>query len=223
MRRYIHCLAAVMLFGGCVPAFAQVYYGPGPDYPLHFYVDGGYSVTTGQTSNYLDNGWNIGGGVQWRPQPGPVSFRLDLSYNRNDATNRLLYEGSVADQTQIDHGWADIFTFDVDAVYDIALERGVTVYVMAGGGGAWRRISFTQTAGFSGYYCDPWWGVCEGGFFPGDVLVDRTSTTRWEWNAGLGVNFPLYGGQSWFIEARYTQMQTPVPTSFVPIRVGFRF
>jgi hypothetical protein len=99
----------------------------------------------------------------------------------------------------------------------------VKAYLMAGGGGAYRRISLTQTAGFGGYYCDGWSGFCNGGYFPGDVLVQRDSTTRWEWNAGAGINFPLYGGQSWFIEARYTQMQTPVPTSYIPVRVGFRF
>jgi hypothetical protein len=223
MKRYIYPLGAAMLFGSVVPALAQGYYGPHYDNPVHFYVDGGYTVTTGQTSNYLDNGWNIGGGVQWRPEPGPLSLRLDLNYSRNDASNQLLQEGSVADQTHIDDGWADLFTFDLDGVYDIPFANGVKAYLMAGGGGAYRRISLTQTVGFQGYYCDGWWGFCESGFVPGDVLVDRTSTTRWEWNAGVGVNFPLYGGQSWFVEARYTEMQTPVRTSFVPIRVGFRF
>jgi opacity protein-like surface antigen len=223
MKRYMYSLSAVVLLGSCVPAMAQGYFGRGPQYPLHWYVDGGFTATTGQTSNYLDNGWNLGGGLQWRPAPGPFSLRLDLSYNRNDASNQLLQEGADADQTQVDHGWADIFTYDLDVVYDIPFGNGVTAYLMAGGGGAYRRISLTQTVGFRGYYCDDWWGFCEEGFVPGDVLVDRTKTNRWEWNAGLGINFPLYGGQSWFIEAKYTQMETPVPTTFVPIRVGYRF
>jgi hypothetical protein len=230
MKRYIYSMAyslgAVLLLGGTAPAMAQVYYGgygPAADYPLHWYVDAGYSATTGQTSNYLDNGWNIGGGVQWRPQPGPFSLRGDLSYSRYDATNQLLYEGSVENQTQINNGWGDIFTFDLDGVFDIPLGGGVKAYLMAGGGGAYRRISLTQTAGFGGSYCDGWAGFCSGGFYPGDLLVDRETTTRWEWNAGAGINFPLWGGQSWFIEAKYTQMQTPVPTSFIPVRVGFRF
>lgn len=224
MKRYFYSLGAVLLLGAGVPAMAQgYYYGPGPDRPLHFYVDGGYSVMTGQTSNYLDNGWNVGGGVQWRPAPGPFSLRGDVSYSRSDATNQLLDEGSVENQTQIDHGWGDLVTFDLDGVFDIPVGGGVKAYLMAGGGGAYRRISLTQTEGFGGYYCDGWSGFCHGGFFPGDVLVQRDSTTRWEWNAGAGINFPLYGGQSWFIEARYTQMQTPVPTSYIPVRVGFRF
>jgi opacity protein-like surface antigen len=233
MKRIVSCgwartvFGAALLVGGSLPALAQGYYygpgGPGPYNPLHFYVEGGSTITTGQTSNYLDNGWNLGGGVQWRPAPGPFSLRLDLNYSRNDASNQLLDEGSAADQTRIDDGWSDIFTFDVDGVLDIPLGRGIKAYVMAGGGGAYRRISLTRTVGFRGYYCDDWYGFCESGFYPGDRIVDRNSTTRWEWNAGAGVNFPLPNGQSWFVEARYTQMQTPVPTSFIPIRVGYRF
>ena len=73
MKRYIYSAGAVLLLGGCLPAMADTYYVP--QYPVHWYVDGGYSMTTGQTSNYLDNGWNIGGGVQWRPAPGPFSRR----------------------------------------------------------------------------------------------------------------------------------------------------
>src|ERR1700722_7832669 len=100
MRRYIYSLGAVMLLAGTVPAMAQVYYG-GPGLPLHWYVDGGYSATTGQTNNYLDNGWNIGGGVQWRPSPGPLSLRVDGSFSRFDATNQLLGDAAQANQTYI--------------------------------------------------------------------------------------------------------------------------
>jgi len=219
-----YSLGAVMLLAGTAPAMAQVYYGGGgPAFPVHWYVDGGYSVTSGQTTNYLDNGWNIGGGVQWRPSPGPLSLRLDGSFSRFDATNQLLADNAQAYNTYIDNGWGDVFSLDLDGVLDIPLGNGIKAYLMAGGGGAYRRINFTQTVGIGGYYCDGWTGYCEPGYDVGDVLVDHQTTTRWEWNAGAGINFPLYGGQSWFIEAKYTQMMTPVPTSFIPIRVGFRF
>ena len=225
MKRYVFSsLGAVMLLAGTVPAMAQVYYGGGgPAFPVHWYVDGGYSVTTGQTTNYLDNGWNVGGGVQWRPTPGPMSLRLDGSFSRFDATNQLLADSAAANNTYINNGWGDVASLDLDGVFDIPLGNGIKAYVMAGGGGAYRRINFTQTVGYGGYYCDGWTGYCQPGYSVGDVLVDHQTTTRWEWNAGAGINFPLYGGQSWFVEAKYTQMMTPVPTSFIPIRVGFRF
>ena len=224
MKRYIYSLGAAILLAGTVPAMAQVYYGGGgPAFPVHWYVDGGYSVTTGQTTNYLDNGWNVGGGVQWRPTPGPMSLRVDGSFSRFDATNQLLADSAAANNTYINNGWGDVASLDLDGVFDIPLGNGIKAYVMAGGGGAYRRINFTQTVGYAGYNCDGWTGYCQPGYSVGDVLVDRQSTTRWEWNAGAGINFPLYGGQSWFVEAKYTQMMTPVPTSFIPIRVGYRF
>ena len=58
------------------------------------------------------------------------------------------------------------------------------------------------------------------GGYPGDVLVDSKTTGRWEWNAGVGLRFSVGGGDSFFVEARYMEVETPVPTGFVPIRVG---
>jgi hypothetical protein len=50
--------------------------------------------------------------------------------------------------------------------------------------------------------------------------VDSRTTGRWEWNAGAELNFPLGGTASLFVEARYMEVETPVPTRFVPIRFG---
>ena len=137
--------------------------------------------------------------------------------------NNLLNLGAEQNQTQIDDGWGDIVNLDVDAVLDLPLGPRARGYIMAGVGGAYRRIDLTQTVGFGGYYCDNWYGYCGIGIVPGDVLVQREETTRFAWNAGIGFEFPLYNGQSWFIEARYNRMETPQPTEFVPIRIGFRF
>ena len=90
-----------------------------------------------------------------------------------------------------------------------------------GGGGAIRRISLTHTVGADGTTCNDWAGFCDAGLYPGDVLVERKTTGRWEWNAGVGLSFSLGGGESFFVEARYMEVETPVPTAFVPIRVGF--
>jgi opacity protein-like surface antigen len=225
MKRYICSLGALLLSGTCVPALAQVYdqvYDQ--QRPLQWHVDGGYAVTNGRTADFLDNGWTIGTGVQWRPVAGsPFSLRGDLHYSRFEATDQLLTLGEIVNQTRIDNGHGDILGLDVDGVLDIPLGRGVRAYVLAGVGVDYRRIDLTQTVVFGGYVCDGWWGFCGRGYFPGDVLVDRQDTTRFAWNAGLGVEFPLYGGQSWFIEARFNRMQTPQPTDFIPIRVGLRF
>jgi opacity protein-like surface antigen len=220
----------VLLAGVATQASAQAYrysdnsYPYGARGPIQWHVMGGAAVTTGHTADYLDSGWTLGGGFTFRPDPAsPLSLRTDLTLSRFNATNNLLNLGAEQNQTQIDDGWGDVVNLDVDAVLDLPFGPRARGYIMAGVGGAYRRIDLTQTVGFGGYYCDNWYGYCGVGIVPGDVLVQREETTRFAWNAGIGFEFALYNGQSWFIEARYNRMETPQPTEFVPIRIGFRF
>jgi hypothetical protein len=224
MKRYVYSLGAVMLLGGCMPALAQSFSRsppPDPGYNLpKGFVAGGYTVATGEAANFVDNGWNVGAGWQWRLPPGPVSLRMNFEYSRNKATSQLLTEGAAANQTRINHGWSDLYSTDLDLVLHLPLSRSINAYVLAGGGGAIRRISLTQTVGTGGPYCNDWAGFCDAGGYPGDVLVDSKTTGRWEFNAGAGLNFSIGGGDSLFVEARIMEVETPVPTVFVPIRVG---
>ena len=224
MKRYVYSLGAVMLLGCCMPALSQSYSvdpAADPDHtPANWYFAGGYTIATGEAANFVANGWNFGTGVQWRPHGGPISLRWDFEYSRNPATSQLLNEGTAANQTQIDHGWSDLFSTDLDAVFDIRLSGSISAYILGGGGGAIRRINLTHTVG-NGTTCNDWAGFCDAGFYPGNVLVERKTTGRWEWNAGAGLKVSLGGGESFFVEARYMEIETPVPTGFVPIRVGF--
>jgi hypothetical protein len=222
MKRYVYSLGAVMLVGSCMPALAQrVYVGSDSgDVPVNVYFAGGEARPTGEAANFVDNGYNLGFGVQWRPHPGPISLRLDFEYSHNKATSQLLSEGEAFTQTQINHGWSDLFSTDLDAIFNIPLSHRVSLYVLGGGGGAIRRINLTQTVNSAGNFCNDWAGFCDIGFYPGDVLVDRKTTGRWEWNAGVGLNFAVGREESLFVEARYMEIETPVPTGFVPIRFG---
>lgn len=228
--RILSCgVLAVLLASLASVAGAQSYgyadpYASGSRGPVQWHIMGGYAATAGTTTDYLNGGWSFGGGLTLRPeQASPWSLRADLSFSRFSATNNLLSIGAQQNQTQIDDGWGDILNLDVDAVFDIPLGPRARGYAMAGIGGAYRRIDLTQTAAFGGYFCDPWYGYCDVGVVPGDVLVQRTETTRFAWNAGVGIEFPLYNGQSWFIEARYDRMETAQPTEFIPVRIGMRF
>jgi opacity protein-like surface antigen len=227
MKSHLCGLAAVLLVAGATQAGAQGYgypQGYGSQRPIQWHVDGGYAMTTGHTADYLENGWTVGGGFTFRPDPGsPFSLRTDLNFSQFSATNRLISLGEQQNQTQIDDGTGRIVDLSIDAVFDLPLGPRARAYVLGGVGGAYRRIELTQTVGFGGYFCDPWYGYCGVGFFPGDVLVQREETTRFMWNAGVGVEFPLYAGQSWFVEARYNRMATGQPTEFIPIRIGMRF
>jgi len=161
--------------------------------------------------------------VTVRPDPsGPFSIRTDFQYSRFNATNALLTEGAEANQTQIDGGNGEVFSADVDGVLQFPLTPGVRLYVMAGGGVAHRYVQLTQNVVSGGPPCGGWFSFC-GPYTAGESVVASDSQTHLTWNAGAGLDFPLPGGQSWFVEARYEEIETAQPTQFIPIRVGVRF
>ena len=226
MRRYLFPLSALVLLGGWASApaqnYSERYYGPQEH--VHWHLDAGYAGTTGQIASALNGGWSIGGGLSWQPDfSSPLALRADLSYSRFGATRRLIAINQALDQTQIDDGYGEIVDLAIDGEFKAPLTPYVTGFVMGGIGLAHRRIALTQTVAFGDYFCDPWFGYCEYGLAPGQVVVASESTTRFAWNAGVGLDFDLRNGQTFFIEARFTRVQTPQPTDFVPIRVGLRF
>ena len=227
MRRYLYPLGAILLLGAAAEAPAQNGYTEhyyAPQQHVHWHLDTGYAATTGQIGSALDGGWTIGGGLSWQPDlSSPLALRADLNYSRFQATRQLIGINQAYNQTEIDDGYGEIVDFAVDGEYRVPLSPYVTAFALGGVGVAHRRIALTQTVAVGDYVCDYWFGYCDYGLVPGDVVVASDNTTRFAWNAGLGLDFALWGGQTFFVEARFTRMQTPQPTDFVPIVVGLRF
>jgi opacity protein-like surface antigen len=220
MDKAIALAALVLVAAADAPVRAQ---SSVQERPLTWHVDAGYSETTGRTQDYLDGGWIVSGGMTWRPRPDtPFSLKLDAHYSEYDATDRLINIGSAATQTRIDDGTGSTLGLDLNGVFDFPLGSRMRGYLTAGVGADRRRIELTQTALFNGVVCDPWWGLCGIGAVPGDVLVARDTTTRFAWNGGLGVEFPLSRG-ALFLDATYHRIETRRPTEYVPIVVGIRF
>jgi opacity protein-like surface antigen len=222
-----YACGALLALAATSPAMAQFYYSGGDTYrPLHWQIEGGYSATTGTTSDYLDGGWTIGGGVTWYPsRETPAGLRLDLSYSQYDATNNLLLQGESATQTQIDSGVGRVWGADLDGELDFQLGPRVKGFLIGGIGAYRRQIELYQTVIGGGVFCDPWWGFCGPGYFPVDASVSRTtSSTQFSWNAGGGIEVPLGNGMSWFVDARYLRIgPRDQRTEFVPVRIGLRF
>jgi opacity protein-like surface antigen len=214
-------LSASLLIAAGAPAFAQT--GQTDQRHVAWHVAGGYSETTGQTSDYLQGGWIVSGGLTWYPDPAqPLSLRLEGHYSDYDATHRLLNAGALATQRRIDDGRGTTLGLDLNGVLDVPFGQSARGYLTAGVGVDRRRVELTQTALFNGVVCDPWWGFCGVGVVAGDRLVASDTTTRFAWNAGLGVEFDL-PGYSVFVEAKYHRIDTDRPTEYVPIQVGLRF
>lgn len=219
-------LGILLLLGSCAEAMAQGYVERYyvPEQHVRWHIDTGYAATTGSISDLLDGGWTIGGGFAWQPDfRTPLALRVDLNYSHFSATRQLISLNEALDQTQIDDGYGEIVDFTVDGEYRMPLSPYVTAFALGGIGVGHRRIALTQTVAVGGYFCDYWFGYCAYGLFPGDVVVASDDTTRFEWNAGLGLDFALGGGETFFVEARFTRIQTQQPTDFIPIRVGLRF
>lgn len=212
-----HIVPLVLLAGVAVPALAQQAYSYSyAQRPVQWFVDGGASITQGETANDFDNGWTIGTGVIVRPQPGPLALRFDLNYARSEATSQFINLNEAATGASIDDGSLQTLTGFADALLEAPINPWARVYAMAGVGFGYRRVELTN----GGFFCDPFF--CGPGF--GRTLVASSDVTRFAWNAGAGIDFALPGGQSWFIEARYERIETSAaPTEFVPIRFGFRF
>jgi opacity protein-like surface antigen len=192
---------------------------------LTWQLDGGYSMSSGTTGDYLENGWIVGGGLSWKPDPGgPFAVLAELHYSRYGATNNLVrLANQQSDTVRIDNGDADIWGLNLNGVYKIPLNERLRGYVTFGIGEYNRTVRLTQTALVAGYFCDPWWGICYESVFPGQVIAQDESTTRFAWNAGAGIEFPLQDGAAFFVEARYHRMSTGDATEFIPLQFGFRF
>jgi opacity protein-like surface antigen len=216
MKSYTRILAPLALLGclgAAAPAFAQVYSYryQAADRPVQWFISGGAAIPESDTASNFNNGWTFGGGVNIRPAPGPFLVRLDFNYSYFDASGQL-----IAANPSANYGYMQTFTGFADGVLEAPFNPWMRLYVMAGPGFGYRGIYLTNSA-----YCNPYF--CGPGYGPGTV-VGRDTSTNFAWNAGVGLDFRLPGGQSWFLEARYERLQTsPAPTEFIPIRVGFRF
>jgi len=216
LRSAVMLLVLTALSGFAAPAFAQQYPGYYAERPVQWFIDGGASITQGDAAADFDNGFTFGGGVNILPQPGvPLGLRFEVNYARSDATSSFINANEAATGTPIDHGSMQTVMGFADGVLRTPINPYVHVYGLAGVGLGYRRIELTQ----NGFFCDAFF--CGPG--GGHDIVASSDVTRFAWNAGLGIDFALPGGQAWFVEARYEEIETAKPTQFIPIRVGLRF
>jgi opacity protein-like surface antigen len=188
-------------------------------------VSAGYAVpmleTTapdGSSVDPLDDGWNLTLGGVYKPKTWPVGAYLELGYNSFDVNRDLL------DQIDVGGGDADIWSLDGGFFWTTTTGTPVNFYIRGGVG--WYRIEAKLTepgAGFLPGWCG--WNWCyPGGIVPTDVVVASDSTTRFGYNAGLGLSFAFGSGSEIYLEARYHRAETTnEPTELLPVSVGFRW
>jgi opacity protein-like surface antigen len=195
-----------------------------PAQSIRGHLMGGYSETLGTTSDFLQGGYFLGGGFSVTPQYMPLELRFDLAYSEHNASNRLVSMGQQTTPVQIDGGDASFWSATGNLAYYVPFGYGARAYGIAGVGAYHTRVELTQAVPFFGdFICDPFSGFCDGGVGVADAVVASRSVTKFGWNAGVGVEFARFYRQSWFIEARYNQINTHNRIKYLPIVIGLRF
>ena len=188
--------------------------------PLSVSIDGGYTITSGTTGQFLDNGGNFGLGLTWFPSSAlPIGLRIDGSYSWFDTRH------SVLDFTNssFTRGHEYVYGGDADLQFDLAHQSRSKLYLFGGAGWYREQIRLRQLSLENGIICDFFY--CAPGRFPVVTGYER-STSPWHssWNAGIGWQTSNDVGAAFFIEARYMRIAPrDSKTEFVPIRVGLRF
>ena len=192
------------------------------DGPVSWIVNGGYVPTIGTTSDYLKAGWTLGTGLLIRPDSSsPFALQFDLGYSDFNATSKLIQLGQSQSFRTVG-GSGKIWSVTAAGKYTMDFDS-FRPYGLLGVGAYHSYVELTQTALGSGYICDPWWGYCYPGVVAGEVVVANRSNTKFGYNVGLGVEFPLQNDSSWFIETRFHWINGSKPTQFIPIQIGFIF
>jgi|SRR5579863_10508008 len=192
--------------------------------PVSWQISGGFSSPVGQISDYLQGGWIFSGGFTYTPRGSALGLRGDLSFSSHNATNNFLAYGTQVTGVQVDSGSGQFVSFSLGPTYSVPFIGRTRAYGFAQVGVYYSDLQLSQTVLFAGEFCDPYFGFCDFGVFPGDNVVYEDTRTRFGWNAGLGVEFASgYFGNHFFIEASYHRLSGPQPIEYVPIEFGIRF
>ena len=213
------CAFGLLLAVIAPSAYAQ-YATSSAEKPIQWYVDGGLNVPAGDASKLLTTGWTFGLGVLFTQPGAPLALKFDVTYGTNNATAHALYQASGTTGTNISGGWADFWSASLGTQFKHHFSDTMYGYATAGIGAYYTSVSLTEVG--YGYICNPWWYYCYIG--TGQVVVASHASTKFGWDAGLGVGWELGNGQSLFGEARYTWIDTPNQRlTYIPVVVGMRF
>jgi hypothetical protein len=193
-------------------------YGGARSDVAQWHVAAGFSNTSGTTSDYLDGGWLVEGGFSYFPDAGALGVRADLSYSAYAANGNYAGNGLEPGTAGFGHGYGAVSSGAIGGVVRVPWTARAHLYALGQAGFAYVQLHSDRyyDGGYYGNGCDSYYDC---GYGYGNVY----SATRFAWNAGVGMEFPLYWAQSWFIEAQYRRIETPTPIEYWPLTVGFRF
>jgi hypothetical protein len=169
---------------------------------------GGFTQTVGNTGRYLDDGWNVQGGVGYNFS-SYVGAMLQLDYNSLGVNSTTLGNLGFAG------GNVNIFSATIDPIVHLNPHGRVDFYIIGGGG------LYHSFESFSG--SDLVTSISPGGFFP--IVANSYSVNKPGANIGAGIAFGTKWHGKIFAEARYDHifMGNGYHTDYIPVSFGYRF
>lgn len=193
------------------------------------HLNAGYLFASGETADFLDDDWTIGGGAMYWPSAWPVGIKLDVNWWRMDMSSEAIQAINDAIQEdpnntgQVTGGDFETWQFGLNAIWSLGADQSNGLYLTGG-------ISYNDVTGRlldTGlvYYppvCNPWWWWClPGGVGPGTFIRGEASSQEFGWNVGVGFGFADGAG---FTELRYERIEFEnTSLEYIPLTVGFRF
>lgn len=178
--------------------------------PFNLYLGGGISVPSSEFADQYSTGFHVSVSVgfnflpmmQFAPKIEYHAFQIDEDYwlERFQMANPTINE--------VDGGTFNAMMVGADLRFrPFAPFAPVKPFVFGGGG--WANLSVTDFSLFT-----------EGEFLP----LGTDSDNRFYWNVGAGVEFGGAATISFFVQARYVNINTDeVDFNFVPVSLGIRF
>ena len=153
---------------------------------VSFVAGAGFTTPVGRTSNMVDTGWNVRGGVGYNFSPH-IGAMVDIGYDSMGVSSPTL--------TNLGFGGGSLSVFSVtlNPVVHLLPKGSTDIYITGGGGYYRQNQDFTQPGVANGVGFDPFFG-----FYPYaaavDIVVASYSVNKPEWtlvpashSAGSGV------------------------------------
>jgi Outer membrane protein beta-barrel domain len=177
-----------------------------------FDVGGGFTQPVGNTGRYLDDGWNVQGGVGYNfSNYIGVMGQLDF--------NSMGMNGAALGASGFPGGDIHVFSATVDPIIHLTPKSHFDLYAIGGGGlYHWYQQFSAPTGVVSNSFA---------GSFPLIIpnVGDAYSVNKPGWNAGMGVALGTKWHGKVFAEARYVHifLNNGERADYVPVTFGFRW
>jgi hypothetical protein len=177
-----------------------------------FDIGGGFTQPVGNTGRYLNDGWNVQGGVGYNfSNYIGVMGQLDF--------NSMGMNGAALGTSGFPGGDIHVFSATVDPIVHLTPKSHFDLYAIGGGGlYHWYQQFSTPTGVVSNSFA---------GSFPLVIpnVGDAYSVNKPGWNAGMGVALGTKWHGKVFAEARYVHifLNNGERGDYVPVTFGFRW